>query len=324
MSNSFVFQNAQIKSRESKLLTLQGVQRLFDAQNTKDAMKVVIELGLGNGMTTEDEDFDTVFKNEEENLCALLKEMNVNGALDVFLLENDYVNLKIAAKAHATKSDNNHFLPDGLYEAQKIVEALDTEEEIEGFDKRFLSAIKGVSEILNGENANPRAIDNYLDKKMYEHIFSSVSKSGKAAKAYYEKKVDFANIGAFARAQKLGLDEEFFKACFIEDGKISLDKFIEQDTNLETFALKMKDTEYEKISNNLAQSKSVVAFEVESENALLKMWKDEDFDMFSIAPIAAYYLTKKTELKVVKLIVAGIKNHVDPQIIKERMRELYA
>lgn len=323
MSNSFVFQNAQIKSRESKLLTLQGVQRLFDAQNVKDAMKVVIELGLANGMTTEDEDFDTVFKNEEENLCTLLKEMNVKGALDVFLFENDYVNLKIASKAYATKSDDTHFLPDGLYEAQKIVEALSAEE-IVGFDKHFLSAIKGVLEILNGENPNPRAIDNYLDKKMYEHIFSSVSKSGKEAKAYYEKKVDFANIGAFARAQKLGLDEEFFRACFIEGGKIPLAKFIEQDTTLDTFALKMKDTEFEKIASDLAQSKNAVAFEVASENALLKEWKDADFDMFSIAPIAAYYLTKKTELKVVKLIVAGIKNHVDPQIIKERMRELYA
>ena len=323
MSNSFVFQNAQIKSRESKLLTLQGVQRLFDAQNVKDAMKVVIELGLANGMTTEDEDFDTVFKNEEENLCTLLKEMNVKGALDVFLLENDYVNLKIASKAYATKSDDAHFLPDGLYETQKIVEALNAEE-IVGFDKHFLSAIKGVLEILNGENPNPRAIDNYLDKKMYEHIFSSVSKSGKEAKAYYEKKVDFANIGAFARAQKLGLDEEFFRACFIEGGKIPLAKFIEQDTTLDTFALNMKGTEFEKISSDLAQSKNVVAFEVTSESALLKEWKDADFDMFSIAPIVAYYLTKKTELKVVKLIVAGIKNHVDPQIIKERMRELYA
>lgn len=323
MSNSFVFQNAQIKSRESKLLTLQGVQRLFDAQNVKDAMKVVIELGLANGMTTEDDDFDTVFKNEEENLCTLLKEMNVKGALDVFLLENDYVNLKIASKAYATKSDDTHFLPDGLYETQKIVEALSAEE-IVGFDKHFLSAIKGVSEILNGENPNPRAIDNYLDKKMYGHIFSSVSKSGKEAKAYYEKKVDFANIGAFARAQKLGLDEEFFRACFIEGGKIPLAKFIEQGTTLDTFALKMKDTEFEKIASDLAQSKNAVAFEVASENALLKEWKDADFDMFSIAPIAAYYLTKKTELKVVKLIVAGIKNHVDPQIIKERMRELYA
>ena len=323
MSNSFVFQNAQIKSRESKLLTLQGVQRLFDAQNVKDAMKVVIELGLANGMTTEDEDFDTVFKNEEENLCTLLKEMTVKGALDVFLLENDYVNLKIASKAYATKSDDAHFLPDGLYETQKIVEALSAEE-IVGFDKHFLSAIKGVLEILNGENPNPRAIDNYLDKKMYEHIFSSVSKSGKEAKAYYEKKVDFANIGAFARAQKLGLDEEFFRACFIEGGKIPLAKFIEQDTTLDTFALNMKGTEFEKIASDLAQSKNVVAFEVASENALLKEWKDADFDMFSIAPIVAYYLTKKTELKVVKLIVAGIKNHVDPQIIKERMRELYA
>lgn len=331
MSNNFVFQNAQIKSRESKLLTLQGVQRLFDAQNTKEAMKVLIELGLGNGMTSEDTDFDAVFKAEEENLCALLKEMNVGGALDVFLLENDYINLKIAAKALAANNNDVHFLPDGLYEAQNIVNELNCvgqerslAEEKPVFDKRFEGAINGVAALIAEGNANPRAIDNYLDKKMYEHIFASVQKSGKLAKEYYAKKADFVNIGAFARCEKLSLDEEFFKACFIEGGNIPLGKFIEQDTTLETFALKMKDTAYEKIVSDLASSKNVVAFEVQSENVLLKMWKDADFDMFSIAPIAAYYLTKKTELKVIKLIVAGIKNHVAPQIIKERMRELYA
>ena len=54
------------------------------------------------------------------------------------------------------------------------------------------------------------------------------------------------------------------------------------------------------------------------------MFRDEFNDLFSIAPIVNFYLTKRTEIKLTKLIVAGIKNHVDPQLIKERMREIYA
>ena len=35
-------------------------------------------------------------------------------------------------------------------------------------------------------------------------------------------------------------------------------------------------------------------------------------------------MSRKTEIKIAKLIVAGVKNHVAPHILTERMRELYA
>jgi len=74
----------------------------------------------------------------------------------------------------------------------------------------------------------------------------------------------------------------------------------------------------------VADSLNIVALEVSIDNDLLKMFRDEYNDMFSIAPIVNYYLTRRTEIKLTKLIVAGIKNHVDPAIIRERMREIYA
>ena len=67
-----------------------------------------------------------------------------------------------------------------------------------------------------------------------------------------------------------------------------------------------------------------MAFEVEQDNALLKMWKDNKDDMFSVAPIVAFYLTKITQIRVAKLAVAGIKNGVEQSQIRERMREIYA
>lgn len=85
-----------------------------------------------------------------------------------------------------------------------------------------------------------------------------------------------------------------------------------------------KGTFAEKTVANLVESQDLVAYEKECDDALLKIWKDEATDMFSPSPIVAFYLTRKTELKNVKLIIAGIKNKVPEKTIKQRMRELYA
>ena len=45
--------------------------------------------------------------------------------------------------------------------------------------------------------------------------------------------------------------------------------------------------------------------------------------MFSAAPVVAFCLTKTAEARAVKLIYAGVKNNVDPRLIKERMRDIY-
>ena len=54
------------------------------------------------------------------------------------------------------------------------------------------------------------------------------------------------------------------------------------------------------------------------------MWKDNKNDLFGVAPIVSFYLTKVTQIRVAKLAVAGIKNGVEQGQIKERMREIYA
>ena len=85
-----------------------------------------------------------------------------------------------------------------------------------------------------------------------------------------------------------------------------------------------KRTAYEEIVTKAIDGGNIAAFEKEVDDELLKMWKIQKDDLFSVAPIVAYYLAKITQIRVVKLAVAGIKNGVEPEKIKERMRELYA
>lgn len=322
MSNKFVYQNAQIKSRESKLLTLQAEQRLFDAQNLPDALKVLVELGYGSGADADG--VDAIFEKEEENLLALLNEMNVDGALDVFYADNDFLNLKTALKAYATGS-KGVYLPSGLVKVEDIILAVETDDSSAVF-AQMKSAIELAKPLIaDGKGVDPRKIDCIVDKKAYEYKLKAAKKCGKTAKEYFERKIDFANVGSFFRCRKLHLPVDFFKEGFIDGGKVSIEKYEKiYDSPLDALCELYKGTHAEREVLSLVESGNIVAFEKESDDALLKIWKDEASDMFSVAPIVSYYLTKKTELKNVKLIVAGIKNKVPEKTIKERMRELYA
>lgn len=320
MSYKFLYQNAQIKSRESKLLTPQGVQRLLDASDVREASKALAELGFGS----DGENFDAVFKRAEEENIALLKEMNEGGALDAFIVESDYINLKILLKAYISGTKAETFAPDGLYSVEVLQNAIDTAE-VEILPKRMQEIILKTQEALASGEIGGHKLDIDVDKTQYAHQLELCKKSGKVAKEYFEKRIDYLNISSFERARRLGLDEAFFEQGFIEGGKIALSTFQSVwESHGEELCLHFKETPYFEDIKTLDEGGKLVVFEAKSDDALLKIWKDQKDDLYSIAPVVAFYMSKKTELKIAKLIVAGVKNRVAPQIIKERMRELYA
>lgn len=320
MSYKFLYQNAQIKSRESKLLTQQGVQRLLDASDTREASRALAELGFG----TDGENFDVVFKRAEDENIALLKEMNEGGALDAFLIESDYTNLKILLKAFVSGLKAETYAPNGLFEVGFLQNAIETGE-VAALPKQMQEIILKTQEALAGGQISAHKLDIDVDKTQYAHQLELCKKSGKVAKEYFEKRIDYLNISSFERARRLNLDQSFFEECFINGGKIALTTFQSVwELHGEELLKPFKETAYFEDLKALDEGGKLVVFEAKTDDALLKVWKSEKDDLYSIAPIVAFYMSRKTELKIAKLIVAGVKNRVAPQIIKERMRELYA
>lgn len=323
MSDKFVFQNAKVKHMELKLLTSQSLQRLVEITNVSDAYKALIDLGFGSGVAIETGDFDKLFETEEGRLVDFLKEFNVDNALDPFIISFDYINLKALLKAKLTESKDVVLSLPGLYEIDTLKGyILEPKEDINPY---MYKALIKVEELLAAGKIKPHIVDSIVDRAMYENIFALIKKSGKLAKEYFVKKVDYLNLCSFVRVKKLQLDQKFFEDCFISGGKIDFNSFISIfEGSLDLLKDKCKHTDYEKLVSTYVDDNDLVAFEVSIDNSLFKMWKDERDDLFTISPIVAYYMEKSTELKIVKLIVAGIKNKVDSKLIKERMRELYA
>ena len=321
MSDKFVYQNARVKSMEASLFSAQSVSRLLDCTTVDAAFKALADMGFGSGASVADGDFDALFLTEEARAVDFLKEFNVDGALDAFLAEYDFLNLKSAFKSSVTKKPAVK-APNGKYDFDEIKGWIEQDAK-QDIPAHFVGAVNELKKLVLTDSVSPHKVDCIVDRALYEYIFSSLKKNAKTERKYFTIKADAANINAFLRCKRLGLSKAYFAEGFIEGGELDfLPSIYEQ--SLDVLKEKCKRTYYGEWVAKAVDENNLVALEVTVDNALLKMWKDEKDDLFSVAPIVAYYLTKVTQIRVAKLAVAGIKNGVDQAKIKERIRELYA
>ncbi len=316
MSEKFVFENARIKSLESKLLTRQSMQRLADSGSPAAAFRTLLDLGFGMGLNVEQGDFDALFEGEEIRNVETVKEFNVAGALDPLLLQYDYLNLKLQLKAIALGKREEERCPEGLKSFEEICEMC-AEQDEEKLSGRMGMAIL---DVRRKGKATPREIDVAVDKRMFEDILACAKQ--KLVREYFRLKIDGANLLTYLRAKRLGLDAAFFEESFVKGGNLDISQLYDATTDKVCDAVKGSPL-FEPFKRALEDGQ-VMAFEVAADNIALAYVRAQREDMFCVAPILAYALQKQTQLKAAKLVVAGIKNGVDPAVIKERLRDVNA
>lgn len=304
---------------EHSLFTAQSVGRLLDCTSADAAYKALTDMGFGSGAT--DGGTDGLFAVEETRAADFLREFNVDGYLDAFLSEYDFLNLKSLFKSSITGKPCVS-APNGLYDVNDIKIWVEQDGKTDA-PPYFAEAVAELKKLALSGAVSPRKVDCIVDKARFAYVFSSLKKSDKFMRGYFTQKADTMNIGAFIRCKRLGLPKSYFAEGFIEDGELGFLPDI-YDLPLETLKEKCKRTVYDELVSKVVDDGDLVSFEVTVDNMLFKMWKDEKDDLFGVAPIVAYYLAKVTQIRVAKLAVAGIKNKVDKNKIKERMRELYA
>lgn len=318
MSEKFVYENARIKSLESKLLTRQSMQRLLDSPSPQAAFKTLLDMGFGLGASVAQGDFDALFALEEAKSVATIKEFNVAGALDALLLQYDFLNLKFILKARASGKQPEDSGLEGTetFDALKLL----CDEPDEKLAGDLGDAVKDVRALSAAGKATPRAIDIAVDRRMYACQLSRAKE--KVVKGYLTLKIDGINLLSYLRAKRLGQDEAFFKEGYIDGGKVALKEVY--DAGSEAALEAAKGSEFFEAFKKCFESRDAIAFEVAADNIALSFVRKQKGDMFSVAPILGYVLQKQTELKAAKLIVAGIRNGVDVAVIKERLRDVNA
>lgn len=307
---------------EPRLLTSQSVQRLFECTTLSGVFRTLTDMGFGTSSVAQG-DFDALFDSEQQKLNSFLEEFNVDGALDSFLILKTSLDLKRILKAKYTSKPYPKLGGGGYMDEEALVRLAESDEptEEEGADPILAAAVKAIKKLADGGKLTPRTIDCEIDRAAYSCIFAHLKSRDALIKEYFRCKVDFANICSYLRCRRLSLDEEFFKQGYIEGGKLDMYNIFGEDEKLRAL---IKGTIYESATLKALDGGEIHSFEAMADNALYKLVKEQREDMFSVAPILSYYLSRATEIKVAKLIVAGVKNGVSEDKIRERMRDLNA
>jgi V/A-type H+/Na+-transporting ATPase subunit C len=322
---------SRIRAMETKLLDSSKINRMIESSTADETMKILQETEYAEfmGNVKRAEDYEILLSEELKRVYSLIYDISPEKLIiDILSLRYDYHNIKVLLKAKALNKDFDYLLiPIGTVDIKTLKSSIDSEDYID-LSTNMREAIESVLKVFDFDK-DPQKIDIYLDKYLYKEQLELSSKLNDPFVINYMKQlIDITNIKTFLRVKKQKKEKDFLNEVLIDGGKIDFDVYNNyyNDSN-ENFMNKISHTDYFDILREgieeFNSTGSLNAFEKLSDNFMMKFIREAKYVSFGVEPIIAYVLAKETEIKVVRIIMVGKLNNVEPDVIKGRLRDMY-
>lgn len=323
---------ARLRVIETKLLDKSKIERMIESTSLEDALRVLTETQYGEALAAlkRNEDYEFLLNEELKNIYSLMYEVSPEKAIvDIMALKYDYHNIKVLEKSKIVNGDlTSLLLPIGTLNIDVLKNAV-LAKDLKPLDKIMQQAIE-VSEKDFEENKDSQNIDIILDIYMYKNMISKAKECGfEFIENFIRKSIDLINIKTMLRVKAQEKDGRFLERVLLEEGFMPKDLLIEGlSCSLEVFSEKVSKYGYDKILKLVIENHTITkkynSIEVYCDNYLMEYIKGAKRVNFGPEPIIAYIMAKETEIKVLRIILAGKLNKVSSEIIRERLRDIYA
>ena len=303
---------------------------MLDCKTADDAIKILLELDYGDG----DENisalgFEALLSRELVKTYDIVLSMVPEQAYFEFLLyPNDYHNVKTLLKAEFLGIGANELLIDaGTIPADALTDMVRNRDWL-SMREDMAHGIQDALEVY-AATQDPQEVDLILDKACYSDMSLLAAELGREfISAYLALKIDVINLITFIRAKEMNKPRDFFAKVFIEEGNIPDKVFLGgYDEPAEQFAEKLaiyglRDVLLEG-ANMIRETGRFTALEKLCDNFLLASLEDAKYIASGIEPLIAYLTAKESEIKTVRIIMAGKLAGISNELIRERLRSTY-
>lgn len=322
MSVSYEFSVGSVRVREKSLLSNTDIEQLLACKSSSELIKILIDKGYGEGDT-----IDEILVSHTDALWEYLRQTTPDFSVyEPFIIQNDAHNLKVILKA--TMSGREF---DSLLLSPYTIEPKLLKEAVE--HRKFSLLPDWMSEPADraydivAHKGDARECDAVIDKALMERILELCdSLHSEFLKEYFKTVVFYNDVKVAIRCARTGADREFLINSLCElDG---FDKKAVINATLKGLGplldLLAKIDVYG-CSGAIEQYKlSAGAFEKYVDNNLISLAKECCKRTSEGAePILGYYLGCEAEKKVIHIISSGINTATPPELIRERLREIY-
>lgn len=322
---------------EKRLLSKAHMLRLMDADGIEGVFKILndTEYSQSISLVKDYGEYEKVLLNELIRVYDLMRDVSPHqSVVDLLALKYDYHNLKVLLKGRCLNKNLSYlYVPVGTadfnnfykqFQEDSSVEVDETETGHNEFKKAMEAAETGF-----GLNHDPQKIDLILDQYYYNHLYHMALKTNVDLFIdYVRDMIDFINIISFIRLHKQKKSISFFENVILPNGNVAKNDILENvDEPVQKLIEIYKD---HRINNYLikglqAYEKSGTLTELEKcmDNYLMELNKTSKSVIFGPEPIFSYVLAKEVEIKNLRIIMVSKVNNIAPEVIRERLRDLY-
>lgn len=316
----YTYAVARIRTRELSLLNAAALEQLLTSKSYDECLRLLTEKGWGgDGPQTAEQ----MLEGEREKTWSLIGELADDlSAFDVFLYANDYHNLKAAIKQVCTETDyKNIFLQHGTVASAVILQA------IEAHDYALLPpdmrepAREAFEALLHTRDG--QLCDMLVDKAALDAIYrAGMAAENELLRLYAELTVAAADIKTAVRGQKTGKPLDLLLRALAPCKTLDVSRLAR--AAVEGFGAICEYLETTPYADAIAELKtSPSAFERWCDNLIIRKIRPQQYNPFTIGPLAAYILARENEIKSVRIILSGKLNQLPEESIRERVREMY-
>lgn len=302
------------------MLTKEKLERLLTEPSFAETARMLIDNGYPDMSGMNSQEINAALEEHRnvqvEEVAGAVKDQAV---VDVFRLKYEYHNVKTLVKSNGEIEKNRRLLStSGRTELDKLIEAYETAD-YDGLNKTLATSMDEAKVVL-ARTGNPQLADFILDKAYFSELLDIADKTGNEfIKGYVKTLIDSANMRSALRAILMGKKDEVLSKALAAGGSIDVDAILADVDTREDLGRAYASTAFSKA----AEADSITKFELEADNAVLAYLADSMYVSFGPEVVLSYLAAIENEIMAIRIILTGKLMGIDPQLLRERLRDSY-
>jgi len=329
MALDYTYAVGRIRVLETKFLDRDRIERMISAISADEALRVLSETAYGStAAQIKAEEYEIMLGVRLKEAYDLVRHISPTPEVaDMLALKYDFHNLKVLLKdRYLNRQDDDMLMQGGIIAPEKLKAMVQ-----EGSYDDMPDALK--DGLVRAETAfdasrDPQDIDIALDNGYYEAVFAMADKlRSHFLKELFIRQIDMINIRTLMRVKRMGRDSRFLDKVLLTGGY--LDKAFFQgmlDQPLAALADRLRFTPYASVADGVVEFERtgrLTVYEKLMDDSLLAYIRDHRSDPFGLAAVVGYLWAVENETRIIRIIMVGKINHMPPDVIRQRVREVY-
>ena len=319
--------SAMLRAREPRMLSREKAERMLDAPSFEECAKLLTDCGYEDMSAMNAAQIDAALSKRRteifDEIAFLAPEPEL---VDVFRIKYDYHNAKVLLKAEAQGLDEEKLFSDSGRVRPALMKEAWQEERISLLPGVLGRALTEAGSIL-ARTANPQLADFCLDKACFEELADLAKRVGSGfLDGYVKLLADSTNLRSAVRTLRMGRDIGYLHEALVPAGSVDEERLAAAATG-DGLAAAFAGSALAKaaqLGDEAASGGAMTPFELACDNAVNAYLGEAKFVSYGEQPVIAYLAAVETELTAARMILTGRLAGIRPEVIRERLRDLYA